>query len=107
MVNAYQVQSVTLLFGVLVRNVKKVGGNAHVFPELLPGHWEAVGVFFRERGKIISPIQIKVVILQLLSRAKAVSKKSIANILSLKIRQLNEGGLSIICFRLNVYAIYQ
>ena len=36
---------------------------------------------------------------------KAVSKKSIAIILSLKIRQIIHGGLSILCFRLVVYAI--
>lgn len=28
------------------------------------------------------------------------------DILSLKVRQINEGGLSINCFRLNVYAVF-
>ena len=57
--------------------------------------------------KIFCRYPEKCVFLHLLSRAKVVSKKSIANILSLKIRQINEGGLSIICFRLVVCYLFQ
>lgn len=68
--------------------------------------YAAARKFLPRGGSIFFAMSGNVFIFAPTFESESCKQEKHCDILSLKVRQINEGGLSINCFRLNVYAVF-